>query len=208
MTRLSMCGGLAVAVAAMFLLTAAASSDWATEIGSAAPSRTSSARIATLHHDPQFILQAVARRMGITLRPEIPVPSVLLESRTPLPRLQAAAERQWGLRPHVFVTAFTSAGNEIYLIDDAAIYERREGTLDDALAHELVHYLQVKYRKDALATDWSESEAVAIQLWFRTQYMASNHGHHGRSVGAIAHPDDASSRSICSSPITTRARRS
>lgn len=150
--------GLAVAVAAMFLL-------------SAAPSHTSPARIATLHYDPQFILQAVARRMGITLLPGTPVPTLLLESRTPLSRWQAAAERQWGFRPDVFATAFAQAGNEIYLIDDAALNERREGTLDDALAHELVHYLQAKYRKDTLATDWSESEAVAIQIWFRTEYM-------------------------------------
>jgi hypothetical protein len=148
----------------MFLLTAAASSD----------RHTSSARIATLHHDPQFILQAVARRMGITLPPGTPVPALLLESRTSLSRLQAAAERQWGFRPDAFVTAFAQAGNEIYLIDDAALYERREGTLDDALAHELVHYLQAKYRKDMLATDWSESEAVAIQIWFRSEYMQPN----------------------------------
>jgi len=132
------------------------------------------AGIATLTHDPQFILQAVARRMGITLLPGTPAPTLLLESRTPLSQLQAAAERQWGFRPGVFVTAFAQAANEIYLIDDAVLHERRGGTLDDALAHELVHYLQAKYRKDTLATDWSESEAVAIQIWFRTEYMQPN----------------------------------
>ena len=173
-TWFSMRAGPAVAVAAMFLLTGAASSDRATESGSAAPSHTSPARIATLHHDPRFILQAVARRMGIILLPGTPVPTLLLESRTPLSRLQAAAERQWAFRPHVFVTAFASAGNEIYLIDDASLYERRGGTLDDALAHELVHYLQATHRKDILATDWSESEAVAIQIWFRSEYMEPN----------------------------------
>lgn len=163
-TWLSMRAGLALTVAAMLLLTAAAPLD----------RHTSPARIATLHHDPQFILQVVARRMGITLRPEILAPDVMLQSKTPLSRMQAAAERQWGFRPDVFVTAFAQAGNEIYLIDDATLHERRGGTLDDALAHELVHYLQAKYRKDTLATDWSESEAVAIQTWFRSGYMQPN----------------------------------
>ena len=133
--------------------------------------RDSPERVVTLRHDPQFILEAVARRMGVTLRPEIPVPVILLESRTPLQRLQATAERQWGFRPHVFVSTYASAGNEIYLIDDAALYERYKRTVDDALAHEFVHYLQAKYLKDTFSTDWSEAEAVAIQTWFRKAYM-------------------------------------
>jgi hypothetical protein len=132
---------------------------------------TAPSRVVGLHHDPQFILQAVAGRMGITLRRDVPVPKLLLESKTPLSRLQAAAERQWGFRPQVFVSAFASTANEIYLIDDAAIYEKRKGTLDDALAHEFVHYLQAKYRKAMLQSDWSEFEAVVLQTWFRAEYM-------------------------------------
>jgi hypothetical protein len=170
-TWLTVRGRLAVGVAAMFLLSAAQSSDRAPAMGSAALSPTIYPRVATLHHDPQFILQAVARRMKITLLPGVPVPAVLLESRTPLLRLQAAAEREWGIRPSVFFSAYASAGNEIYLIDDAAMHKRRHGTLDDSLAHEFVHFLQAQYRKDALDTDWSESEAVAVQLWFRDEYM-------------------------------------
>jgi hypothetical protein len=170
-TWLSVRGRLAAAAAAMFLLTAAQSSGQAIDGGSATLSRTTSSRIAALRHDPRFILQAVARRMNIALLPGIPAPTVLLESRTPLSRLQAAAEREWGFRPSVFFSAFASARNEIYLIDDAALHERRHGTPDDSLAHELVHFLQAKYRKDTLDTDWSESEAVAIQLWFRNEYM-------------------------------------
>jgi len=131
----------------------------------------SSPRVATLQHDPGFILEAVAGRMGITLRPELAPPAILLESRTPLERLQAAAERQWGFRPQVFTTTYASAGNEIYLIDDAALYAQYGGTPDDSLAHELVHYLQATYLKDRFTTDWSESEAVAVQTWFRKEYM-------------------------------------
>lgn len=109
--------------------------------------------------------------MGIALRQEIPAPKVLFESKTSLSRLQAAAERHWGFRPQVFVSAFLPTANEIYLIDDAAAYDKREGSLDDALAHEFVHYLQAKYRKAMLQTDGSEFEAVAIQTWFRAEYV-------------------------------------
>jgi len=167
-------GYLVAAAAVMFLVTAATLSARASKTASSTPPRALPERVAMLRYNPQFILQAVARRMGIALLPGMPVPAVLLESRTPLERLQAAAERQWGFRPHVFVTAYASAGNEIYLIDDATLYERYKGTPDDSLAHELVHYLQANYRKDTFNTDWSEFEAVAIQTWFRNEYMGAS----------------------------------
>ncbi len=131
------------------------------------------ARVATLQHNPQFILEAVAGRMGVRLRPDIAPPVILLESRTPLQRLQAAVEKQWGFWPPVFVTMYATASNEVYLIDDAALYERYATTPDDSLEHELVHYIQANYRKDRLDTDWSETEAVAVQIWFREEFMAS-----------------------------------
>lgn len=129
-------------------------------------------RTASLRYDPRFVLEAVARRMGIRLRPDIPVPSIRLESRTPLLRMQIAAERQWGFRPQVFVTAYASAGNEIFLIDEADHYRKHQGSPDGSLAHELVHYLQAHYLRDGFTTDWSESQAVAVQTWFKRTYMA------------------------------------
>jgi len=78
------------------------------------------------------------------------------------------------MRPARFTAFYMPEWNEIYLIDDATQYERRGGTLDDALAHELVHYLQARYRRDALDTDWAELEAVQIQHWFRAEYMQGN----------------------------------
>jgi hypothetical protein len=130
-------------------------------------------RVATLQHDPQFILEAVARRMGVRLRPDVPPPTIRLESRTPLARLQAAAEQQWGFRPDVFTTTYATASNEVYVIDEARLYEQYGGTLDDSLAHEFVHYIQAHYLGDRFTTDWSETEAVAVQTWFRETYMAS-----------------------------------
>jgi len=130
-------------------------------------------RVATLQHDPREVLVTVARRMHIHLRPIHPLPVIHLESRTPLERLQRVAERQWGVRPGEFMNVYVPEENAIYLIDDAARLERSHATLDDALAHEYVHYLQATYRKDGFSTEWSEVEAVRTQAWFRETFMAT-----------------------------------
>jgi hypothetical protein len=129
-------------------------------------------RVATLRHYPRLILEAMAQKMGIRLRPEIALPAILLESRTPLQRMQAAAKPQWGFRPQAFANAYATAENRIYLIDSADFYERHERTLDDALAHEFVHYLQAKYLRDGFDSEWSEATAIAMQNWFRKTHMA------------------------------------
>lgn len=169
-------GGLAVAVVALFLLTGATLEN---------PSNAESAAgVAKLRHDPQFVLRAVAWHMGIRLSPEVPAPAILLESRTPLSRWRAAAERQWRLRPSAFVSAFVVEENTIYLIDDLASHEQRRSTIDDVLAHELAHYLQARYRKDGFDSDWSEFEAVAVQRWFRARFVEA--AGRGVSQGAKA----------------------
>lgn len=162
-----------VAAAALFVATTATAPDRSkgSEVSTLAGGLP--ARVATLQHDPQFILEAVAERMRVRLRPDIAPPVILLESRTPLQRLQVAVEKQWGFWPPVFVTMYARASNEVYLIDEAALYERYATTPDDSLAHELVHYIQANYREDRFDTDWSESEAVTVQIWFREEFMAS-----------------------------------
>jgi hypothetical protein len=150
-------------------------------------------RVATLQHDPQFILEAVAGRMGVRLRPDLAPPAILLESRTPLRRLQAAAEKHWGFQPTVFASMYAPASNEVYLIDEATLYERHQATLDDSLAHELVHYLQANYLRDRFNTDWSEVEAVAIQNWFREEFMAPRLAAAGARL-ATARPTSAPRR--------------
>jgi hypothetical protein len=119
-----------------------------------------------LIHDPHFILQAVAREMNVSLRPDIPAPEILLESTTPLRRFQEAISAQWGFRPHVFTNAYAVRSNEIYLTDDPAYYRKLKRTLDESLAHELAHYLQVRYLNADLAEESLENDAVAIQVWF------------------------------------------
>ena len=78
--------------AAAFLVIAIAVSAGATENKHAVTLHASPARVAALHHDPQFVLQVVARRLGIELSAKVPLPAILLESQTPLARLQAAPE--------------------------------------------------------------------------------------------------------------------
>ncbi len=121
--------------------------------------------------DPQFILAEVARRMNITLRPEIPVPAVFFESTTPLRQFQDAIGPQWQFRPHVFANAYCASRNEIYLIDDAAYYSQRGRTIDDSLAHEFAHYLQVMYLRADLADPWLETDAVAVQHAFQRDHL-------------------------------------
>lgn len=119
-----------------------------------------------LRLDPAVILQHVARQMNVTLRADEPVPKIFLESTTPLRQFQNAIAPQWKFRPHVFANAYAAERNEIYLSDDASYYKRRKRTLDDSLAHEFVHYIQVRYRKHDLADPTCEDEAIAVQLSF------------------------------------------
>jgi len=156
-----------VAILSLFLLTAA-TTPWSLQ------EHPESASSMTLHHNPDFVLRAVAARMGVELLPEIPLPAVLLESSTAPERWRAATEQHWGMRSPVFTSFYAADQNEIYLIDDTVSHERRGSSLDDVLAHELVHYLQARYRRGALHTDWAELEAVQIQRWFRAEFMQAN----------------------------------
>ena len=120
-----------------------------------------------LRHDPGYILQAVAQEMNVTLRPDVPLPAILLQSKTPLQRFQTAIAAQWGFEPPVFANAYAVAQNEIYLMDDASYYTRLRRTLDDSLAHEFVHYIQVHYFNADLTHESCELEAISVQQWFR-----------------------------------------
>ncbi len=104
--------------------------------------------------------------MNVTLRPDVPLPKIFLESNTPLRQFQQAIAPQWKFRPHVFANAYAVERNEIYLSDDPRYYKKRNRTLDDSLAHEFVHYIQVRYRNDDLADESCEMEAIAQQLAF------------------------------------------
>jgi hypothetical protein len=122
-----------------------------------------------LQHDPRYILEAVARRMNVTLRADEPLPRIYFESSTPLAKFQDAVAPQWRFRPPMFANVYVMARNEIYLSDDAGYYRRIRRTLDESLAHEYAHYLQVRYFAASLADESCETEAVAMQIAFREE---------------------------------------
>jgi hypothetical protein len=95
---------------------------------------------------------------------------------------------QWRFEPRAVSNTYAIARNEIYLLDDASYYVRYRRTLDDSLAHELVHYLQATYLKEDLASEWVEAEAVAIQTWFREEYAHCGAGDRQRSARADLQP--------------------
>jgi hypothetical protein len=155
---------------------------------------------AKLHFEPRFILETVAKRLGVTLRPEIPVPAIFVASTTPLAQFQDAIETQWRFRPDVVLNTYAIARNEIYLYDGAAYYAQHNRTLDDSLAHEFVHYLQAQYRNDDLSSEWREAEAVDIQTWFRKVHV-------GRDTVARQSRSPASTDPLCSvTPTDAGAR--
>jgi hypothetical protein len=132
-----------------------------------------------LRFDPKFIFEAVAQRMNVTLRPEVPLPAVFLESSTPLVQFQDAMEPQWRFRPPLVANAYSIERNEIYLSDDASFYLQIKRSLDDSLAHEFVHYIQAKYLNEDLHAEGCEVQAVEIQGWFRDVHVRE-----GREVAA------------------------
>jgi hypothetical protein len=124
-------------------------------------------RRARLQHDPREILALVARQMDVALRADEPLPVILLESCTPLARFQDAVEPQWRFRPPKFTNVYVVARNEIYLTDAAGNYQRAGRSLDESLAHEFAHYLQMHYQGGGLDDEVAEQQAIRVQFAFR-----------------------------------------
>jgi hypothetical protein len=137
-------------------------------------SGTDGAEPVRLRLDPAFVLAQVAERLGVRLDPAIAPPAVHLESATPIARFRAALAAQWGFRPHAFGNAYAIERNEIYLIDEPGYYARLGRSLDESLAHELAHYVQVRYLGADLAEPSWEQEAVAVQTWFSATHLRSS----------------------------------
>ena len=160
----------------------------AVAVSLAAGLRDSRAEEAKLCFEPRFILEAVARRMNITLLPEVPPPAVFLASATPLGQFRDAIAAQWRFEPREVSNTYAIARNEIYLLDDAAYYRRYGRTLDDSLAHELVHYLQATHLRQDLTSEWAEAEAVDVQTWFREKYRSCGASGLHRSAQSDSRP--------------------
>jgi len=134
---------------------------------------TDGAEPVRLRLDPAFVLAQVAGRLGVRLDPEIAPPAVFVESATPLAQFRAAIAAQWGFHPHAFGNAYAVERNEVYLIDEPGYYLRLGRSLDESLAHELAHYVQVRYLGADLAEPSWEDEAVAVQTWFSATHPPS-----------------------------------
>jgi len=126
---------------------------------------------ARLKHPFEFTLAQVAEMMNLAHRPGVPPPVTLYQSTTPLRKFQDTLEPQWGFRPDAFTNAYSWRTEEIFLIDDEAYYQTENRCIDDSLAHELVHFFQVRYRGyDLTKEEFAELEAVDLQTRYRAQY--------------------------------------
>ena len=125
---------------------------------------------AELKMKPENILNFVLEQKNKRLDPSKPVPQIFFSSKTQLKQFQDAIEPQWGQRPHFITNAFVVHLNQIYLLDDAAYYQKAGRCMDDSLAHEFVHYVQTKYQSYDLSDESLEWEAVDIQTRFREAF--------------------------------------
>lgn len=124
-------------------------------------------------HTTQFILERILEYKNLTFQSEIPMPEVVLSSKALLKDFQDDIEPQWGIRPDVITNAYVVRLNKIYLYDDKAYYAEHGRCIDDSLAHELAHYVQVQYRKWDLNDDSLEWDAIDTQTWFRSQHCSN-----------------------------------
>ena len=125
---------------------------------------------AKLSYSLEFILAEVLEAKRLEERKDISLPTLLIESQTPLEVFQDMIEPQWGFRPHVIINAFSARHNTIFLSDEPTYYARFRRCIDDSLAHELVHYVQSKYQQRDLNDDALEAEAIEVQTAFRGRF--------------------------------------
>jgi len=114
------------------------------------------------------ILAEVGKLMHVKIPRNIPRPRVFLSNEITLAEFQDALEPQWGFRPDAISNAYVARGNVIFLRAARNAYPSGRSVFD-SLAHELVHYVQVRVLGLRLedATDEDEYEAVQIQTLFR-----------------------------------------
>ncbi|MBI5240743.1 MAG: hypothetical protein HY926_09745 [Elusimicrobia bacterium] len=124
-------------------------------------------------YDLQCVFTGVLAIMGKAAKADIPMPALYLQDKTPLKQLQDAVEPQWNMRPDMFVNVYSAAQNAVYVMNEAEYYRKLGRFVDDSIAHELAHYVQVKYRGIRIEDfdDGLEGEAVSVQTEFRDRYM-------------------------------------
>lgn len=137
---------------------------------------SSFAQTVTPKYPLECIARAVAKNINIDYDPHIPLPKLYFSSSADLREYQNSVSLQRdGDRPLEVSNTYVIATNAIYVIDDMAYYEKHERFIDDSIAHELVHYFQVVYKKfRQVDLEQMDAEMTAIfegQNWFRDNFM-------------------------------------
>jgi hypothetical protein len=124
-----------------------------------------------LRYTPEFVLSKVLEIMKKTPSQQS-LPEIRFASQSRLKDFQDDVESQWGFRPEVMTNAYVAHLNRIYLLDSSNFYQKYDRCLDDSMAHELVHFVQVRYMKIPIEQfdDSMEWQAVDVQNEFRALY--------------------------------------
>lgn len=131
---------------------------------------------AELRYSPEQIFDKVLKIMNLEKMSFIPFPELVFANKANLEEFQEDVFPQWGMKPDFITNVYIAHRNKIYLLDDKRYYEENGRCIDDSLAHELVHYIQVKYRNIPIEyfDDGMELEAIDIQSRFRDVFCTRN----------------------------------
>lgn len=125
--------------------------------------------VAELKYSKTFIFSEVLRLMDIKPNLQIERPQIILQQNATLKEFQQDVIPQWGFPPDSITNVYIFLKNKIYLMDEKSYYQSMQRCIDDSLAHEYVHFVQVKYQNIPLEyfDDSMEFQAVDIQTKFR-----------------------------------------
>lgn len=138
--------------------------------------------IAELTYSVEFVLDYVLAKKKLVRDPDILPPELFLQSTTTLDFFQESIKDQWGFVPDVYTNAYDVSTNRIFLSDDKSYYDKMGRCLDDSLAHEVTHYVQVKYQNWSLDDESLEWDAIDIQTQFREDFCTK---HENSSVSKV-----------------------
>lgn len=136
--------------------------------------------VAQLKYSPECILKSLLNYRKIEFKKDIVLPKVRFESQTNLRELNSALyPAQWSTTAKYFSNAYAykNGHNIIFLSDRAEYYKKHQRYIDDSLAHELFHFVQVKYQNIDISSDeFAEFDAIFVQNWFRQTYFENPSG--------------------------------
>ncbi len=127
-------------------------------------------------YSAECILKAIAAYMRSEVK--VAIPKIIYQSETTVEEFQKLGRANFmgGSPPDTVLTMYAYEPNIIFLRDGPENY--RDGKyIEDSLAHELAHFIQVRIRGESADNDpmdLLEGEAVGVQFWFRENYLQKN----------------------------------